>query len=353
MRRLSWAGSLSLACLLFVCGPRCGAAEWKEVKSGTDATLRSVWFADKAGVCAVGDKGTILASADGGKTWQSRKSPSEATLRGIHFSDKANGWIVGEGDSSAPPARGHILLGPNVRMGCGSLLVTTDGGQNWTRGPWVQTSFELRAIWMVSPKVGQICNHGGGGHPDGDTIVTKDGLRWSQRRVYRGLNACCWVDEKTGWAVGSRVTVGFIPTPTEATYTHKATRIVATTDGGATWTPQDSPDTGELRGVWFTDKDHGLAVGDKGAVQLTTDGGKTWANVPSNTQANLRSVTFADAKTGWIVGDKGTILQTADGGKEWKQAASSAQSDLNGVHANEGGKVVVAVGAGGTVLRLE
>jgi photosystem II stability/assembly factor-like uncharacterized protein len=73
----------------------------------------------------------------------------------------------------------------------------------------------------------------------------------------------------------------------------------------------------------------------------------------ANTQANLRSVTFADAKTGWIVGDKGTILQTADGGKEWKQATSPAQNDLNGVHANEGGKVVVAVGAGGTVLRLE
>ena len=39
--------------------------------------------------------------------------------------------------------------------------------------------------------------------------------------------------------------------------------IVATTDGGGTWTPQNTSTAERLAGVTFTDATHGWAVGDE------------------------------------------------------------------------------------------
>jgi len=238
-------------------------------------------------------------------------------------------------------------------MKSGTCLATTDGGRTWTRN-WVQTNFDLRFIRMASPRIGQICNHGGSEHADGDTIVSGDGgKKWGMKRVYRGLNACFWNDEKTGWAVGSPVAVGFMPTPTDALYTRREARIVSTVDGGATWKPQDSPKTGELRGVWFTGKDHGVAVGDGGAIQVTTDGGATWMNTGGEEKTNLTGVAFADKERGWTVGDQGTVLETRDGGKTWKRVEVETKQPLYAIHVADKGKVAAIVGAEGTILRLK
>jgi photosystem II stability/assembly factor-like uncharacterized protein len=348
MKRLALIVAAALAPFAFAFSQ--DARKWVEVKSGVEFNLRGVYFGDATHAWAVGDHGTILHTSDAGKTWQAQKSPSDGTLRGVHFLDETHGCIVGDGDSDAPQARGHILMGKP--LGCGTLLVTADAGKTWER-QWRQTNFELRGIWMVGDKLGQICNHGGSAHSDGDIIMTTDGKNWTSRRVYRGLNAAFWIDPETGWAVGSRVAVGFFPQPTEPTYTNKAARIVATTDGGKTWAPQNSPPSADLRAVRFTSKDHGVVVGDKGAIQMTNDGGRTWTKVESPTQANLNGVVFADATHGWAVGAGGVILETITAGEEWTEVASPTKRDLLSVHCADKGKAVIAVGAGGEIVRLE
>ena len=331
----------------------CAAAEWKESQSGAKVALRAVWIAGETAVFAVGDKGTILASKDGGATWEARKSPSDGTIRALHFTDNLSGFAVSDGDSEAPPARGHLLRSAGGKMTCGSLLVTKDGGETWTRGGWLHTNFELRAIRMVSPQFGMVCSHGGSSHPDGDVFLTRDGANFRGRRVSRGLNACFWADENTAWAVGSRVVVRIIPPPEDATYTNKNARIVATADGGNTWTPQDAPGSDELRSVWFTDKERGVAVGERGTILRTENGGKEWSKIEGGTGENLNGVAFAGAKFGVIVGDRGTILESDDGGASWKAVVSPVKRNLLGVHAAPDGSRAVAVGVDGTILRRE
>lgn len=326
---------------------------WQAAASGTTVTLRGVCFGDAAHVWAVGDKGTILHSGDGGKTWQKQQSESDGTLRAVHFVDASRGWIVGDGDSAAPSPRGHVVQGRPMKAG--TCLITSDGGKTWKR-VWVHTNFELRSIFMASERVGQICNHGGNDHQDGDRMLTSDGgENWSQTRVYRGLNDCFWSDEQTAWAVGSPVVVGFLPEPTDELYRQKRARIVATTDGGKTWSPQPSPDLpgeSELRSIWMYDRKTGVAVGDGGAICRTTDGGKSWTAVASGVQTNLYGVVVPSEKIGWAVGEQGVILQTQDGGKSWRVAAQAGKA-LFAVHAADGGKRAVAVGADGTIFSLQ
>lgn len=61
-------------------------------------------------VVAVGARGHILVSEDGGKSWQQKPSPVRAMLNRVGFVDERHGWAVGHD---------------------GSVLTTDDGGESW------------------------------------------------------------------------------------------------------------------------------------------------------------------------------------------------------------------------------
>mgnify|MGYP000865105579 FL=1 len=126
-----------------------------------------------------------------------------------------------------------------------------------------------------------------------------------------------FVDAARGWAVGGSGTV------------------LATTDGGETWSALDSGGTVELNAVAFSDPQHGFMVGNnedgQGTILATTDGGGTWSE--QTTSASLLSdITFPDATHGWAVGGDSTILATADRGETWHQQRSGGTESLLGVN---------------------
>ncbi|MCZ6574991.1 MAG: YCF48-related protein [Gammaproteobacteria bacterium] len=82
-------------------------------------------------------------------------------------------------------------------------------------------------------------------------------------------------------------------------------------------TPVFHNPTSTLQAVHFVDAERGWAVGDGGTVLATTDGGRTWSVRDAGTTAALWSVDFVDAERGWAVGDGGTVLATTDGGRTW------------------------------------
>ncbi len=327
--------------------------KWEVVKSPVEVTLRGVFFGDENTAFAVGDDGTVIASKDAGKTWQKQESESKANLRGVHFTDKDHGWACGDGDPDAPsasPSGGHVLSGkPLKRSNC---LITSDGGKNW-ESVWLNTNFELRSIWMASKKLGQICAHGSLKHPDGDLYKTTDGGKtWKIKRVYRGLNDCCWAGKSHAWSVGNR-NGGRGLNDSLLQRAH----IIHTSDGGKEWKVQKSVDLGgwrkELYSVWFADKKFGCAVGDPGAILMTSDGGKNWKLCDKVTDKALYAVCFVDKEFGWAVGKAGTILATTDGGKKWKKVKSPTDETLYSLHLNKDGKVIIAVGEKGTIIRIE
>ena len=70
------------------------------------------------------------------------------------------------------------------------------------------------------------------------------------------------------------------------------------------------PGTGELRAVDFVDVSHGWAAGyawndlgdDVGVILATVDGGDTWTAQSAGGAASLSGVCFVDAAHGWAVG---------------------------------------------------
>ena len=118
--------------------------------------------------------------------------------------------------------------------------------------------------------------------------------------------------------------------------------LVATSDGGASWTPSPAP----FANAWlqFLDAKLGFALADRGAaagseavdLYRSMDGGRTWQKLAS---AGLNStndpqalpvggdktgVGFVDENTGWVSGETPIsghfyLYETGDAGKTWQQ----------------------------------
>lgn len=131
-----------------------------------------------------------------------------------------------------------------------------------------------------------------------------------------------FADAQRGWAVGGSTngdtSVGV---------------ILATDDGGATWTLQDAGGGfGTLSAVWAIDERTCFAVGADwidsdwySYILSTHDGGASWA--VEDAEHLLYDVTFEDASHGWCTGEyvsaagqpSALILATEDGGRTWDQ----------------------------------
>ena len=107
--------------------------------------------------------------------------------------------------------------------------------------------------------------------------------------------------------------------------------VLATQDGGATWTSQNAATGAVLEGIAFSDPTHGWAVGSYGAIIATASGGTYWSPQATGTSAWLYDVAFSDSRHGWAVGASGVILATADGGSTWTPQASGTIAYLESV----------------------
>jgi photosystem II stability/assembly factor-like uncharacterized protein len=94
---------------------RDGGATWETAQLSLAPGVRSIdslHALDPLTAWAVGARGTILQTTDGGATWQRQTSGTSRDLAGIHFVDRQHGWAVGFANT---------------------ILKTTDGGQTWTK----------------------------------------------------------------------------------------------------------------------------------------------------------------------------------------------------------------------------
>ena len=143
------------------------------------------------------------------------------------------------------------------------------------------------------------------------------------------LAAVEFVDSGHGWVAG-------------------AGRIMATSDGGASWTRQYAGQA-DLNQVDFVDGDHGWAAGG-GTLLRTTDGGATWTPLAEPCQGELSSVHFVSPAVGYAVAAApsgspspggpyttatgGTLLRTGDGGAAWSAVTSAPANPQSACFAN-------------------
>ena len=149
---------------------------------------------------------------------------------------------------------------------------------------------------------------------------------------------------------------------------HAGGRIVAVGEHGIVLLSDDGvsyrqakqvPASSTLTAVYFADAEHGWAVGQWGVILATADGGETWTLQRSDTSIDqpLFSVYFKDARHGWAVGLWSLLLETEDGGHTWTvtklpPAPGSSKADRNLFHifADRSGTLFIAAEQG-LVLR--
>ncbi len=152
----------------------------------------------------------------------------------------------------------------------------------------------------------------------GHILVSADAKDWKQvaAPVDALLTSVTFADADHGWAVG-----------------HDAS-ILATTDGGNTWTLQNfQPDLGKpLFDVLFFDPQNGLAVGAYGLMLATHDGGASWAQVAANDvtgeERHINAVTRLGDGSLMVVGEAGLIGVSRDRGETWTKVAGPYESSL-------------------------
>jgi photosystem II stability/assembly factor-like uncharacterized protein len=319
-----------------------GGAHWAQqsVPSGQNGlNLTAVSFVDVRHGWVAGDRDPVLVTSDGGQSWTSQAA-APTWLEDMTFVDSMHGWAVG---------------GARV-------FSTADGGQSWTPQS-AQRAGSLNGVSFDDP------THGCAVGADGYAYTTSDaGQSWTSDEIGNGdLKGVAYSDPAHIWAAGiggiwsitSRAGVWGGGSVYGITFANAAdgwaiggsSGILATTDGGLTWEPQDPGTTHAVAAIDFVDAEHGWAVGGTGNIIVTSDGGQTWTPQTSGTSAYLRSVAFADAHYGWAVGDGGSIVSTTDGGATWtpRYPAASAGEGLYGVACTDADHAW-AVGLVGTIL---
>ena len=188
------------------------------------------------------------------------------------------------------------------------LLLTEDGGANWSKVP-AQKLSSASCISFIDAQRGWALSNIDG---KGTVLRTSDGGRtWSIVTTLKSADRewdftsalrIEFIDELHGWIVETF----------SAWYTF---------DGGVNWTEVTPPalkGRGQPICEFFLDSLKGWICSSKGPLFFTADSGKTWQSqtLPGNT--NVQDLTFVDEKTGWLVGNDGQLYNTKDGGKSWQ-----------------------------------
>lgn len=169
--------------------------------------------------------------------------------------------------------------------------------------------------------------------------------------------------------------------------------IVVSMDAGATWRQSEVPLSSDLTAVYFPSPKVGWAVGHDGVVLATTDGGVSWtkqldgravndlvlADIEAKLAADPESVKlqglaaeaqrnkeqgpdkpfldvwFENDTTGYVVGAYGLLLKTEDGGRTWQSWFDREDNPrlMNLYSIRPAAGALYIVGEGGTVLRLD
>ena len=296
--------------------------------------------------------GAVLRTANGGKTWIEtplRTSGFEIDrVNAVRFVNPTLGWAFGSFPSGTDPDSTPT----------GLSLKTTDGGASWAASKIGAAMIPTCAFFADANNgwMGVITAAAGGNETSGggEIFATSDGgVTWrSQHGFPTSINDVFFIDKQNGWAGGSSGT------------------IYRTADGGATWTPQKTglemgtgPDGGSAQfavyGIHFIDPQTGWAAArsedeESGRIVATSNGGLSWTQSMLADQERLRSVFFVSRNEGWAASSSGRyIYHTTDGGRNWtaEQIVFEQNLAVYGIAGSDPSHVW-AVGGGAIYVRV-
>jgi photosystem II stability/assembly factor-like uncharacterized protein len=264
---------------------------------------------------AVGERGIVVFSDDGGKSWRQGKVPTSESLTTVLFPTAKSGW-----------AAGHA----------GIVIHTEDGGETWTR----QLDGKMAA---------QLALEGAQAHArqNPGNEAAQHLLRDAQRLVDDGPDkpflALCFENERSGFVAGA---YGM---------------MFGTEDGGKTWKSWmdrlDNPKGLHINAVKVAGRNVYLA-GEQGLFLRSEDGGNKFTRIETPYKGSYFTLAVTSAEHLVIAGMRGNAYYSANGGKTFTKAevpipatiaASTATPDGTLVFVNQAGQVLASHDQGKTM----
>lgn len=239
---------------------------------------------------AVGYKGNVLKTIDGGDNWNLQALPTNIRTRrinGVQFIDTLVGFAVG-----GNPSNDSIQ----------TIIKTTDGGNTWTilRDG---LGHMFNDLYFVDQNIGFVVGNKGVAYKTIDGGTTWNTVPVPGNMINRTFNGVHFVNDQIGVIVGGNLRNDSIQT------------IIKTTNGGTTWNIVRDIISPMLMGVDFHNSNNAYAVGRNGAVLESTDAGSTWTNVSLPNVNNLwmfNSVDLLNSSNGIICGQFGAFFIASD-----------------------------------------
>lgn len=283
---------------------------------------------------AVGERGIVLLSDDGGQSWRQATVPVRVALTGVRFVDARRGWAIG-----------HL----------GTVLRTDDAGATWQRqfdGLAVIASLQTQASGgAAADTVATIIADGPDKpflaldftSPDEGWVLGAYGLAFETKdagKTWRSIGSA-WPNPR-----GLHL-YGVARRGAQVLVVGEQGLLMASDDGGRTLEPRVSPYPGTWFGVLALRDGGWLAYGLRGALYRGDAGAAHWERVATGISASWAAA-FED--TGGIVhlaSQDGDILSSQDGGRTFHKVTSLAGFPISDLQPGNG-RDLVAVGLRGT-----
>jgi photosystem II stability/assembly factor-like uncharacterized protein len=240
--------------------------------------LRSSGCAHGSGMCLL----TLFVSTNAGRSWH--RSAAQPPARHVVGGPSAGGpfhstWLL---RSSAIAAT--IVLPPRGRSTSAILEQTTDAGQSWTteRAPCTAGGWSVE--YSVTPSGARWLACAGepaaGNQLKSFAVSPGRGTNWREGPSC-GLGGLCRRGMPIGGYLGDLVATG----AATAFYVGDRSSLMATHDGGRTWTPERgfSGDASASGGLTFVNAQDGWAIdlgfGAHSVLWRTRDGGAHWTRL--------------------------------------------------------------------------
>lgn len=252
-------------------------------------------------IVAVGQRGVIVTSDDGGARWKQAAVPVGSDLVGVSFPTPGRGWAVGHG---------------------GVVLHSEDGGLNWTRQLEGRQAAQIAVGHFGAQKAA---------NPDAEGLLAREQSLVEAGGTQPFLDVH-FDSETSGFVVGA------------------FNRIYRTEDGGKTWVPWmdriDNPQEFHLYSISRIDGQLYL-TGEQGMVWKLDPASQRFVGIQTPYNGTLFGMVGAGAGELLVFGMRGSLFRGSPDGTHWERIDSGSPAGIVGGAVLPGGRIVLANQAGG------
>jgi photosystem II stability/assembly factor-like uncharacterized protein len=333
---------------------------WTHALTPTSADLARLATNDVGTtLIAAGARGTLLRSADAGRTWiAARNSVSDTDLKAVVFHGPTGYWIAAgtngrilrsrDGAHSfsevasnltldfhalyVDPQTQAILIGGDQ----GAIGYSADGGESW----------QLTMIAMPEPVTPVTAFHRFGKvllatSALGRFLTSSDDARsWD---LLQSSSKAFFTDAAFDTAHGAIVLTG-----------HNGD-VLRSADGGNSWNGVELAIDGNrnfLAALHFDARTGSLlAVAQNGVLARSRDGGASWSKAAPALAGEVRGLLATNDARITAFGTGGRVTLSADAGASWETVRTGADAQLREIIATPNGRALIATGQLGAILR--